>query len=211
MAKKYNMTAEEIQVFIDQGMTQDKIAEQFGCSAITLKKRMKELGLTSPRGKPAIDKKVIDFISDSIEKRVTEYVDEKIITLGKILEDNIVKPQSGTEPCIIQVNGQSEAFEIRENKLTLKNTIGACSIPASTFFGIKTGVNISLKGNIAILRVLKKINRFVSIVNPILSIDGEIVVVMANYHNIDCYTIGVGEELAEVCIIGKDNVIWEVV
>ena len=210
MAKKYNMTAEEIQIFIDQGMTQDKIAEQFGCSAITLKKRMKELGLTSPRGKPAIDQKVIDLISDNIEERVTEYIDKKIISLEKILEDNMVQPQSITEPCIIQVDGQSEAFEIRGNKLILKNVIGACSISASTFFGIKTGVNISLKDNIAVLKVLKKINRFVAIVNPILSIDGEIVVVLANYHNIDCYTIGVGEELAEVCILGKDNVRWEV-
>jgi hypothetical protein len=202
MPKKIEMPEEELRGFIESGMTEKEIADHYGCAEITVKKRKQEYGLTSPRGKQALDKKIQDYIMENMESVFTEKVYNKI---EAIKTQSQIKSELSDSISIIIKDGIK--YEIEGNSLILYNISGDCGIAASEIKSMSTGISLDLNGYIGVLELIVG-GRCLAAINPIVNHGDEIVVAVANYHTIDSYLIENKTPIAKLSVINKQDVNW---
>lgn len=201
MPKKIEMPKEELEEFIEAGMTEKEIAEHYDCAEITVKKRKQEYGLTSPRGKQSLDKKIENYILENMEDKI----DQEVSTYFQQEATSTQVAPSSDEVAITIKSG--DKYEIEGNSIILYNISGDCGIAASEIKSINTGVSLNLNGHIGILELIAG-DRCLSVVNPIINHDNNVVVAIANYHTIDSYLIENQTPIAKLSIVKKEDVSW---
>jgi len=191
MPKKIEMPEEELQKLVQQGKTQEEIANYYGCAVITIKLRMKQYGIEPSYGK------IVEPKNETLREQ-TELKPEKA---------EVIKIDSHTKVKIERAVPYAE-YTIDGNSLIFYNSSGDCGIASSEMRVIKTGISLEFNGGIGVLRLLDDETRSLAIVNSVIKDSKNVLIMIANHHPIDSYILENKKPIARLEVLSLQNVSW---
>jgi len=198
MAKKLDMPKEEIEKLVDYGFTQDQMAEYFGCSTPTIKKRMKDYGV-DPSGGSANLGKIVMELREEIDA-LKESLENKDGIKADMDNDGLLKMEPQEEVITVKISSVFNNYSFDKYNIVVSNRQADIYVRPNETIEVATGIYLEVPEGIQLQSSIIFDNRRLY-GTCVLSGDNEIIVILNNYHAVDHYEIAKNNPIAKLSFI----------